>query len=110
MKHTLLFAFVAAIIVSMAYAAPQDDNDETDIQEVNSILERVLKQTSQEDAEMQVQLQSHLSKMEQNDEAKLQGAAEVFAREQAPVRIQGWRDDAIKKLKEAGKKLLDIIF
>lgn len=114
MKFTLVIAFIVAITVCVAFAAPQDDNDiETDIQEVSSTLEKALKQNYQEDAdEIQAQLLSLLSRMEQNDnhDIVLQGAAKFFAREQARIRTQGWRDEAIKKLKEAGKKLLDIIF
>ena len=84
----LLLAFVA-VTASVAYAAPQGDDEEIAIQE---FLEKAMKQSPQDDdgaEQMQAKLQSLLAEMEQanKEEAALQ---HFIARGQAPARTQIW--------------------
>ena len=109
MKLTLLIAFVA-VTASVAYAAPQGDDEEIAVQEflkkalkqspqddksnIEEFFEKALQQSPQgddedEEEELQAELQSLLAETEQasKENAELQ---RFFAREQIPAGMQRW--------------------
>ena len=118
----------------MAYAAPR--GAKSDIQGLQTLLEKVLEQSAQEDeggiqdedAELQSpqddgDIQDFLASVQQDDEGveiqdleDLLGSMqeddedaelqEFFAKEQIPAHMQGWWKRAWRKIKKVGRKVI----
>ena len=133
MKLTLLLAFVA-VTASVAYAAPQGDDEEIAIQE---FLEKALKQSPQDHKDVDIQdflgsmqqeddknvdIQDFLANMQQDKEGvetqdlqDLLGSMqeddeeaelqEFFAKEQIPAHMQGWWRRAWRTVKRVARKV-----
>ena len=111
MKFTLLLLVLVAVIARVAYAAPQDGGE---IQE----LIKALQQQDGEEKNEDVDIQSLLAGMQDDDEAQIEAEEaqieeaalqEFFAREQIPVKLQGWLGRFFKKVRKIGRKIAPYI-
>ena len=110
MKLTLLLLAFVAVTVNVVYAAPQGDEGE-----IQDLLKALQQQDDDDDGGENVDIQSLLKNMddaeEQDDDQaqieELEDAAlqDFFAKEQIPVKLQGWFSRAFKKVRKVVRKV-----
>ena len=88
MKVTILILALVAIAASVAYAAPEK-NEEA---ELEALLEKLMKQNELQEVDMQ-------EDEDDEDEEKEAALQEFFAREQVPAEVQGWFKKAFRRVK-----------
>lgn len=109
MKFTIILLALVAVIDSVAYAAPSPQDDGGEIQE----LLLALQQQNDQEKNENVDIQSLLESMQDDEEAQIEAEAQIedaalqefFAREQIPVKLQSWFSKAWKKVKKIVKKV-----
>ena len=106
MKLTLLLLAFVAVTVNVAYAAPQADT------EMQELLKAIQQQDDGGEENENVDIQSLLKGMQDaedqgDEEAQIEEAAlqDFFAREQIPVKLQGWFSRAFKKVRKVVRKV-----
>ncbi len=99
MKVAILVLAIFALTASVAYAAPTENEDA----EIEAFLNKLMKQEEvSEQDNRAAQMQFFLAQLQDDDEDEEADLQELFAREQAPAKVQ-WKifKDAFKLGKHA---------